>query len=142
MSSKNACPIVYCKSVSLLAVLVALIGMLLIMQGIRGLAVSAIFIRVVHFFLRVFGFIVVIGGLLTPFVGTRLLTSFSVGENTTVLEQQHHANIRHTLSVAGLSAAQCRYPDPTRLRLMALIDLAPARAGFVAQSRWRVVCHG
>ena len=69
MSSKNACPIVYFKSVSPLAVLVALIGMLLIMQGIRGLAASAIFIRVVHFFqtlpviyltsvLRVFGFIV------------------------------------------------------------------------------------
>ena len=117
MSSKNACPIVYCKSVSLLGVLVALIGMLLIVQGIRGIAASAIFIRVVHFFqtlpviylaavLRVFGFIVVIGGLLTPFVGTRLLTSLSVGENTTVLEQQHHANIGHALSVAGLSAAQ------------------------------------
>jgi len=57
-------------------------------------------------FLRLFGFIVVIDGLLTPFVGTRLLTSFSVGENTTVLEQQHHANIGHALSVAGLSAAQ------------------------------------
>ena len=70
------------------------------MEGIRGLAASAIFIRVVHFFqtlpaiylaaiLRVFGFIVVLGGLITPFVGTRLLTSFSAGENTTVLEQQH-----------------------------------------------------
>ena len=80
MSSKNACPIVYCKSVSLLGVPVALIGMLLIMQGIRGLAVSAIFIRVVHFFqtlpvtylaavLRVFGFIVVIGGLLDGYQG-------------------------------------------------------------------------
>ncbi len=87
------------------------------MQGIRGLAAFAIFIRVVHFFqtlpviyltsvLRVFGFIVVIGGLLTPFVGTRLLTSFSVSETTTVLEQQHHANIMHALSVAGFSAAQ------------------------------------
>ena len=86
------------------------------MEGIRGLAASAIFIRVVHFFqtlpaiylaaiLRVFGFIVVLGGLITPFVGTRLLTSFSAGENTTVLEQ-HHANIGHALSVAGLSAAQ------------------------------------
>jgi hypothetical protein len=117
MSSKNACPIVYCKSVSPVAVLVALVGMLLIMQGIRGLAASAIFIRVVQFFqtllvicvtsvLRVFGFIVVIGGLLTPFVGTRLLTSFSAGEHTTVLEQQHHANIGHALSVAGLGAAQ------------------------------------
>src|SRR5438093_3330488 len=84
--------------------------MLLIMQGIRGIAASAIFIRVVHFFqtlpviylaavLRVSGFIVVIGGLLTPFLGTRLLISFSVGENTTVLEQ-HHANIGHALSVA------------------------------------------
>ena len=50
--------------------------------------------------LRVFGFIVVIGGLFMPFVGTRLLTSFSAGENTTVLEQQHHANIGHALSVA------------------------------------------
>ena len=117
MSSKNACPIVYCKSVSPVAVLVALIGMLLIMQGIRGLAASAIFVRIVQFFqtlpviylaavLRVFGFIVVIGGLFMPFVGTRLLTSFSAGENTTVLEQQHHTNIGHALSVAGLSAAQ------------------------------------
>src|SRR5437867_13155990 len=50
MSSKNACSIVYCKSVSLLAVLVALIGMLLIMKGIRGLAASAIIILAVHFF--------------------------------------------------------------------------------------------
>ena len=40
MSSKNACPIVYCKPVSLLVVLVALIGKLLIMQGIRRFAAA------------------------------------------------------------------------------------------------------
>jgi hypothetical protein len=40
MSSKNAYPIVYCKSISLLGVLVALIGMLLIMQAIRSLAAA------------------------------------------------------------------------------------------------------